>query len=75
EQALARGQRLLVVALFAASSAQQFHERWVQQEAGGRDLFKGRDVVFSDQTLTRHPALLEDLINFVREAIRRNSGN
>lgn len=75
EQALARGQRVLVVALFAASSAQQFHERWVQQETGGRDLFKGRDVVFSDQTLTQHPALLEDLINFAREAIRRNSGN
>ena len=75
EQAIARGQRVLVVALFVASSAQQFHERWVQEEAGGHDPFQGRHVVFSDQALTQHPALLEDLIHLVRGAIARNSGD
>ncbi len=74
KEAMRRGQRVLVVAIFLASSARHFHERWVQQEANGNDPFQGREVVFSDQLLTQHPALVDDLIQFVREAIHRNCG-
>ncbi len=75
EQALTNGRRVLVVGLFLASSARQFHERWVRQDAGDTDPFQGREVVFSDQLLTQHPALVEDLVYFVREAIHRDGEN
>ncbi|MGQ9762940.1 MAG: sirohydrochlorin chelatase [Thermogutta sp.] len=67
------GQRVLVVALFLASSARQFHERWVQQEAGGDDPLKDRDLAFSDRLLTEHPALVDDLVTWVCQALARDS--
>lgn len=73
-QMIAEGQRVLVVALFVASSARQFHDRWVQQEAGGKDPLTNHDVAFSDQLLARHPALLDSLVQSVQQAIARNTG-
>lgn len=73
DQMVAKGQRVIVVALFVASSARQFHDRWVQQEAGGNDPFKDRDVAFSDQLLTQHPALVDDLVKSAQQAVARDS--
>lgn len=73
EEMTGKGQRVLVVALFLASSARQFHDRWVQQEVGGDDPLKDRDLAFSDRLLTEHPALVDDLVTWVRQALARDS--
>ncbi|NMC21832.1 MAG: hypothetical protein GYA33_15590 [Thermogutta sp.] len=75
KQAAAEGRRVLVVALFAATSARQLHEGWVQKEAGGNDPFQGPDVAFSDRILTEHPALIDDLLAFARGAVHWERGS
>jgi len=72
---ISRGKRVIVVALFVASSARQFHDRWVDQDAGGDDPLWDRDVDFSDRLLVRHPALVNSLVKLVQQAIARNSGH
>ncbi len=66
---VSKGLRVIVVALYVATSAKSLHARWVKEHAGGEDPLADKPVIFSEQLLAEHPAVLDDLVRFVTEAL------